>query len=96
VFGTQARFPKGQIEKISGRASTFTRKADSGNIVKTYFCPECGSTVYWELSGFPDVMAIAVGAFADASFPSPKISVYEARKHPWVHLPDGPEMQHFD
>jgi hypothetical protein len=96
VFGTQARFPKEQIVKISGQSSTFTRRADSGNTVKTYFCPACGSTVYWELSGYPDVIAVAVGAFADASFPSPKFSVYEARKHSWVRPPDGPDVQHLD
>jgi hypothetical protein len=96
VFGTQARFPKPQIKAISGRSSTFTRIADSGNTVTTYFCPNCGSTVYWELSAYPDVIAVAVGAFADANFPSPKISVYEARKHSWVRPLDGPDVQHVD
>lgn len=96
VFGTQARFPREQIGKIAGRSSSFTRKADSGNTVTTHFCPDCGSTVCWELSGFPDVIAVAVGAFADANFPGPRFSVYEARRHSWVGLPDGPGVQHVE
>ena len=32
-----------------------------------------------------------VGAFADPNFPSPRISVWEDRMHPWVGLPDGIE-----
>lgn len=31
---------------------------------------------------------------ADPDFPQPRVSVYEVRKHHWVHLPDG--MEHFD
>jgi hypothetical protein len=30
------------------------------------------------------VVAVPVGAFADPTFPAPKFSVYEHRKHPWV------------
>jgi hypothetical protein len=51
-----------------------------------FICPECGSTVHWQLAQFPDVIAIAVGAFADPSFPAPKFSVYEERRHKWVEL----------
>ena len=30
------------------------------------------------------MVAVPVGAFADPTFPAPKFSVYEHRKHPWV------------
>jgi hypothetical protein len=42
----------------------------------------------------PDLVAVPVGAFADPSFPAPRISVYESRRHPWVQLPDG--IEHHD
>jgi hypothetical protein len=91
VFGVQARFPRSQITSIEGKSTAFTRVADSGNTVTTYFCPACGSTVYWELSGFPDVIAVAIGAFADPGFPKPRISVYESRQHSWARTPDDVE-----
>jgi hypothetical protein len=34
----------------------------------------------------PDVVAIAVGAFADPKFPAPVRSIYEERAHGWVAL----------
>jgi hypothetical protein len=43
--------------------------------------------VHYALSGHEDVIAIPVGAFADPSFPAPSFSVYEERKHAWVHIP---------
>jgi hypothetical protein len=94
VFGTQARFPRAAVRLAAGAPKTFTRTADSGNRVTLSFCSECGSTVFWELEGFPDVVAVAVGAFADPVFPPPKVSVYESRRHSWLADLDAPGMQH--
>lgn len=93
VFGAQARFPSAQVRTF-GQATTYTRLGDSGNAIHFHFCPTCGSTVYYTLDRAPDSIAVALGAFADASFPSPKISVYEARMHPWVGLPA--DVEHMD
>ena len=30
----------------------------------------CGSTVYWEGTGFPGLVAVAIGTFADPDFPA--------------------------
>lgn len=94
IFGTQARYPRKQV-KIEGTDTAFTRRADSGNTVTSHFCPVCGSTVYWELTVAPEVLAIAVGAFADPSFPPPRFSVYERRRHGWA-LPSGLAVEHLD
>lgn len=51
-----------------------------------HFCPICGSTVYWRAEASPSVIGIAVGAFADPSFPVPTLSVFEETKHGWVQL----------
>lgn len=57
-----------------------------GNFV-FYFCPACGSTVYFVAEGNDEVIFVPVGAFADPVFPSPTISIYERRRHPWLQLP---------
>jgi hypothetical protein len=93
VFGAQARFPKENV-RASGPSKTYTRKGDSGHAIHFHFCPTCGSTVYYTLDRAPDGVAVALGAFADPTFPAPKVSVYEARKHAWVGLPDG--IEHMD
>jgi hypothetical protein len=70
-----------------GRASTYRRPSDSGFSVTFHFCPDCGSTVFWEPTRKPESIAVAVGAFADPSFPAPTQSVWNERRHPWVSFP---------
>ena len=83
TYGIAAFFARGDVA-ISGTSRVFVRPSDSGYRVKFYFCPECGSTVFWELERKPDVLAIAVGAFADPDFPAPAKAVYPAQRHRWL------------
>jgi hypothetical protein len=94
-FSMNARFATEAV-RIEGESKTFTRQGDSGGSVSFRFCPQCGSTVYWELSGVPGVYAIAAGAFADPQFPAPRVSVYGTRRHHWVDLSGLPGIEHLD
>lgn len=93
VFGVQARFPEERV-RVDGASTQFVRTADSGNRIEFHFCPECGATVYYRMAAAPGTIAVPVGAFADSSFPAPKVGVYEARQHAWVVVPE--DMEHFD
>ncbi len=90
AFGVQARFAREQVT-IEGRFTQWVRTGDSGGKATFHFCPVCGSTVCWLLDGLPGFIAVAVGAFADPTFPAPKISIYEARRHSWAGLPEDVE-----
>jgi hypothetical protein len=68
----------------TGRSKAWERVADSGHKATYQFCHDCGSTIAYIIEGWPGVVAVPVGAFADPTFPAPKFSVYEHRKHPWV------------
>lgn len=87
VFGAQARF-RATAAHVHGVSRQYVRVGDSGNRVTFHFCPNCGATVHYTIEGLEDLIAIPVGTFADPSFPSPRFSVYEERKHSWVGLPD--------
>jgi hypothetical protein len=89
-FAAQARWPKDRVA-ISGPSHEWTRVGDEGGRGHFHFCPECGGTVYYTVEATPDVIAVAIGAFADPSFPAPQYSVYESRKHSWVIVPDSIE-----
>ena len=69
VLSNQARFARKQVT-IEGGTMKWTRKADSGNTLTFHFCPVCGSTVYWDNTGFPDLVTVAIGAFADPELPA--------------------------
>jgi hypothetical protein len=83
VFGAQARFARDGVT-VEGRLSQWTRLGDSGDGAVFDFCPVCGSTVSWAPTSAPEVVYVAVGAFADPGFPPPRVSVYEERRHPWA------------
>lgn len=93
AFGVQARFPRDKVS-VEGRSSKYVRVGDSGGQATFSFCPDCGSTVYYEIAAIPDVIAVPVGAFADPTFAPPRVSVYEARRHAWVAVPD--DAEHYD
>jgi hypothetical protein len=82
AFAVQARFVREHVT-IEGRASQWTRRGDSGGAATFGFCPVCAATVFWTPEG-ADFIYVAVGAFADPSFPPPHVSVYEERRHPWT------------
>jgi hypothetical protein len=86
VISNQAAFRQQQVT-FAGETATWMRPAESGNVITFHFCPICGSTVYWESERFAGYVVIAVGNFADPSFPAPTIAVWEQSRHPWVEFP---------
>lgn len=82
-FAEQARFPADKVT-MAGTSKEWVGIADSGNPANFHFCPECGSTVWYRSGPMPEAIAVPVGAFADPTFPPPRFSVWEERKHPWV------------
>ncbi|MBZ9916456.1 MULTISPECIES: GFA family protein [unclassified Mesorhizobium] len=85
-FGIAAFFDADAID-IEGSSQTFRRNSDSGFPVTFHFCGNCGSTVFWYPSRKPEAVAVAVGCFADPSFPAPTQAVYGESRHDWVVLP---------
>jgi hypothetical protein len=75
VFGIAAFFDRGAVSVIRGVSKTYTRDSASGKRVIFHFCPECASTIFWEPERVPHLIGVAVGAFADPSFPQPQQSV---------------------
>ena len=89
VFAALARF-RAPFE-VSGKATEHLRVGDQGASFIFRFCPVCGTTVFHTEVGEESSVSVAVGAFADPAFPAPQVSVYDSRRHPWVHLPPGTE-----
>ena len=91
-FGVLAYYRRDQIS-IRGEAKPYRRASANGNAFDTFFCPNCGSTVYVKLAKQPELLGIAVGTIGNRAFPAPTWSVWEQSKHHWVELPD--DVKHF-
>jgi hypothetical protein len=95
VFGVGAYFPAEHIS-VAGESRTFVRPTAAGHQFTTHFCPTCGTSLYWSSGKNPGLVGVAVGAFAEPSFPAPVRSVWERSMHPWAriavadqHFPEG-------
>ena len=88
VFSAAAFFDRGAVSVVEGASKIFARGSASGKPVRFNFCPNCGSTVFWEAERMPHLIGVAVGAFADSFFPQPEQSVFTRHKRTWLDLPD--------
>ena len=73
--------------RIAGEHKIYGRMADSGFEIRFHFCPNCGTTLYWEGDRNPAVCGVAVGAFSVGAFSPPSDSIFEASMHPWLGMP---------
>ncbi len=87
AFATVAYIPKSGVT-IDGTRKSWARIAESGRDVESFFCPDCGTTVYWTLEFRPDHYGVLIGAF-DSPRPDPVRVVFARDKRPWVTFPDG-------
>lgn len=92
AFAAQARWPNDKVV-TSGNSKQWSYVGKSGGKATFNFCPDCGSDVFYVLDKMEGVTAVPIGLFQDPTFPSPKFSVWESRKHRWVEIV-GDEIEH--
>ena len=68
----------------------YVRNGQDGRKLRIHFCPECGTSVYWEPDFLPGHYGVAVVTFADPQFPAPMRSVWEESRHAWLNFEHAP------
>lgn len=87
VLGVSAYFDDDQILSRNGEAKNFIDVGESGRAVNKSFCPNCGTTVYWQAEFQPNRVGVAVGCFEDSKFPEPNVAAWTRSKHAWIEFP---------
>ncbi len=82
---SQFALPKAQVS-ITGELKTYRLAADSGNIVSSAFCPDCGSPIFKTSSGYPDNVFFHAATLDDPSLFNPQVVVWSKNKQPWDYL----------
>jgi hypothetical protein len=90
IMHSGAYYPKEKV-RVEGQSKVYSRSTESGNTINFHFCLHCGTSVFWEGNKYPDRCGIAVGCFADPTFPPPVRSMWEESMHPWLQMPSGIE-----
>lgn len=79
--------------KLTGDLKSYTYTADSGKPVTTYFCPNCGSSLYMTTPTFDGLVLLRAGTLDDSTGIAPQFVVYDSRRPAWAA--DNPAIPHF-
>lgn len=71
---------------LTGKMKFYDRPADSGNIVRRGFCPECGSALYSTNAAMPGMIFIRASSLDDPEVAVPSMAVYASRAPSWDHV----------
>jgi hypothetical protein len=80
--------------QITGELQGYESATDAGNVMTRTFCPNCGTHITENSTGFPDVVVLTAGTLDDPSWIKPIGQCFAGRKQPWAYLTD--EIQKFD
>jgi hypothetical protein len=81
---------RADVELVRGTLKGFGKPADSGRVVGTRVCAECGTRLWHEPAHSPHLLTVVVGTLDDMSWTEPVADVWVSRKLPWVTIaPDA-------
>jgi hypothetical protein len=77
--------------RTEGAFKSISKTADSGNIITTYFCPECGSSIYRARAAFPGQKVFQGGIIDDLNTLNNlkmEVELFAPQRLGWVHKLD--------
>jgi len=92
--GSYLTFASRADVKLSGAATHWELRGDSGSAKTRAFCPTCGSPVYLVFSAMPDLFTVHAASLDDPARFKPQAVTYGSRGHAWDAL--DPALPKFD
>ena len=87
AFGHSLYFSRDALQRAVGITRTYSI-SNEGGAQQRFFCPRCGTTVYWYWERFPEWVGVAAGCLSEPA-PSPTISACHHNVAGWVEIPDS-------
>ena len=86
AFGISLYFKTDQLEILSGQTKSYLFQTESGRSFTTRFCPECGTSLFWNTAAGADLTGVAGGSFDPPTFwYDVKREVFTRTAAPFVH-----------
>lgn len=105
TYSTNIIVPGDGLSVTKGKPKEISVKADSGNQITSYFCGDCGSTLWRQGATFGDNRVIKVGIMDDTNAleqAQPAVELYVPDRVSWVSavggagqkkgMPDSPDV----
>jgi hypothetical protein len=87
---------RSSFKLLKGKPRYYELSADSGNKVRRGFCSSCGSQLFAEGDGNPDIVVIKPASLDDPSWFKPHLDIFTESAQPWdpmdPTLPKFPKM----
>ncbi|KAB8737517.1 hypothetical protein FH972_026476 [Carpinus fangiana] len=86
AFSTNAVVPEKGFE-VTGNPKTFKKTADSGSAITSFFCGDCGNTLFREAVAFPGMKIVKAGVLDDKGAMDsvkPAVELFASERIPWV------------
>lgn len=85
--GHSAQFAVAEKDTVlTGSVKTHTLNADSGNVVISAFCGNCGNPIYKTTSMMPDTLLFHAATLDDPGIFDPQMVVFSKSAQPWDHI----------
>jgi hypothetical protein len=86
AFGMSMVLAADQFHVVSGELNSFDRSADSGAVMRCYFCPECGTRIYHQKPIALGIVILKPGTLDDPKWIKPARQLWTSCKQEWVEL----------
>lgn len=88
---SQFMVPRGTVT-LRGKLTYYELRADSGNTVRSGFCPTCGSPILKTSAGHPEAMFFHAASLDDPTRFKPQKIVWSSGAQPWDYVDPNLEV----
>ena len=74
---------------VTGPASEYTSRADSGRLIRRRFCPTCGTPLFSDQVGLPEYVVVRAGALDDPEIGRPASTIWTGSAPGWGYVDPG-------
>ncbi|KAF2643596.1 hypothetical protein P280DRAFT_505689 [Massarina eburnea CBS 473.64] len=92
TYSTNAIYKADGFKLTKGTPKEHSGKADSGNVITSHFCPDCGVTLWRDGAGLPGLLILKVGTLDDPNAlgdAKPEAELYAPGRVSWVAPVEG-------
>ena len=88
AMATTVFFPRDNFKLLRGTSKSCVFTADSGNLIARHFCGTCGSPLFTDAKGYPDIWGVKIASLDDPSLVAPGMHIWTDSAQPWDHFND--------
>lgn len=77
------------LEVLRGAPELVSFESPDGLAKRHRRCPDCGSCVWGEIDGLPEVVALQAGTLDDTSWLEPIAHIWTSSAQSWLEIPTG-------